>query len=413
MTDDERQKIALFRYGIIAPAISGLDETSTSLQGFFRDASTKVYKNPRGEDTKVAASTIEKWFYYYNVGGFDALLPKRRSDTGLQRKIDTDIREQILFLKKEYPRLPATLIHQKLIENGTIQPKEISLSTINRFINKMKREQQFSTGKDMRRYEREHINEVWYGDSSVGPYLTIDGKKQRTYIIALIDDASRMIVGIDIFFHDNFVNLMSVMKSAVTRFGCPKMLGFDNGSPYKNKQMELLAARIGCVLIYNQPYTPTGKAKIERWFRTMKDHWMASLSMKNFHALSELQTSLMNYVQEYQTTLHTSLNGLSPKERFFEEASIIKRLSDATIERSFLLEYERRVTADNVIVLEEIEYEVPYRYAKQRITIRYSKDFEKVYVIDPLTGEATPIKLLNKHENAHIKREKIRLIGEE
>ena len=277
----------------------------------------------------------------------------------------------------------------------------------------MKREQQFCPNKDMRRYEREHINEVWYGDSSVGPYLTIDGKKQRTYIIALIDDASRMIVGIDIFFHDNFVNLMSVIKSAITRFGCPKMLGFDNGSPYKNKQMELLAARIGCVLIYNPPYTPTGKAKIERWFRTMKDHWMAGLSMKNFHSLSELQTCLLNYVQEYQTTLHTSLNGLSPKERFFEEASIIKRLSDTTIERSFLLEYERRVTADNVIVLDEIEYEVPYQYAKQRITIRYSKDLKTVYVIDKTTGEATPIRLLNKHENAHVKREKIRLIGEE
>ncbi len=51
----------------------------------------------------------------------------------------------------------------------------------------------------------EHINEVWCGDSSVGPYLKVDGKKQRTYIIALIDDASRMIVGIDIFFNDNFV----------------------------------------------------------------------------------------------------------------------------------------------------------------------------------------------------------------
>ncbi len=101
----------------------------------------------------------------------------------------------------------------------------------------MKREQQFNTGKDMRRYEREHINEVWYGDNSVGPYLTINGKKQRTYIIALIDDTSRMIVGVDIFIHDNFVNLMSVMKSAVTRFGCPKMLGFGliTGCPGRGK----------------------------------------------------------------------------------------------------------------------------------------------------------------------------------
>lgn len=35
----------------------------------------------------------------------------------------------------------------------------------------------------MRRYERAHINEVWCGDSSVGPYIKIDGTKKRTYII--------------------------------------------------------------------------------------------------------------------------------------------------------------------------------------------------------------------------------------
>lgn len=52
----------------------------------------------------------------------------------------------------------------------------------------------------MRRYEREHINEVWCGGSSAGPYFIINGKKKRTYVIALIDDASRMITGIDIFF---------------------------------------------------------------------------------------------------------------------------------------------------------------------------------------------------------------------
>lgn len=61
----------------------------------------------------------------------------------------------------------------------------------------------------MRRYERPHINEVWCGDTSVGPYLkTPDGKKHKVFIIALIDDASRFIVGIDIFFNDNFINLI-------------------------------------------------------------------------------------------------------------------------------------------------------------------------------------------------------------
>ncbi len=56
--------------------------------------------------------------------------------------------------------------------------------------------------------------------------ITESGKK-KVYIIALIDDASRFITGIDIFFQDNFVNLMSVMRSAVSRYGRPKVFSFD------------------------------------------------------------------------------------------------------------------------------------------------------------------------------------------
>ncbi|MDO4556695.1 MAG: DDE-type integrase/transposase/recombinase, partial [Lachnospiraceae bacterium] len=276
-----------------------------------------------------------------------------------------------------------------------------------------KSEEKITVNKDMRRYEREHINEVWCGDSSVGPYLHVDGKKKRTYVIALIDDASRMIVGINIFFNDNYINLMSVMKTAVTRFGRPKVLNFDNGATYKNKQIDLLAARIGSVIHYNQPYTPTGKAKIERWFRTMKDKWMSQLNMKDFNSLSELADSLYAFVNTYNKSVHSSLNGKTPQDRFFEEGSLIKRLTQEQIETSFLLEYERRVSADNVVILNETEYEVPYIYAKQKIILRYDTDFENVYVVNRTTGELTPIKLLNKHDNSHIKRVKVRLTGGE
>ncbi len=411
MNDTQRKEIALFRYGIISPAVTGTYDESLSLKGFFRDAAARTYTNPRGEDTKISAPTIERWFYSYQSGGFDALIPRRRCDTGKPRKLDEDIMEQIQYLKKEYPRLPATLIHQKLMENGTIEPGDVSLSTINRFVNRIKSEEKLTCNKDMRRYEREHINEVWCGDSSVGPYLNIEGKKKRTYIIVLLDDASRMIVGAGIFFNDNFINLMSVIKTAVTRFGRPKMFNFDNGASYKNKQMDLLAARIGSSVHYNPPYTPTGKAKIERWFRSMKDLWMSGLNMSEYKSIEELSASLYKFINSYNKTVHSSLNGSTPENRYFEEGNLIKRLSDETIETSFLLEYERRVSADSVIVLNETEYEVPYVYSKQKITLRYSSDFEKVYVVDKNTGELTPIKLLNKHDNSHIKREKVRLTG--
>lgn len=411
MDNETKKKVALFRYGILAPLISGTYDEGMSVKEFFRNASKKVYTNHKGDDTKVAATTLERWYYKYKKDGFDALMPGRRSDTGKSRKLDEDIIEQIKYLKEEYPRLPATLVYQKLIDNATITKLDVSLSTVNRYINQLKLEKKYAINKDMRRYERTHINEVWCGDSSVGPYLKIDGTKKRVYIIALLDDASRYIVGIDLFFNDNFVNLMSIMKSAVTKFGKPKILNFDNGAPYKNKQMELLSARLGVTLNYCAPYTPISKAKIERWFRTLKDHWMAGLNMKDYKNIDELRNDMMKYVTQYNQTIHSSLNGLSPQDRFFKESHMIKRLSDKHIEQSFLLEYERRVSADNVVIIDGIEYEVDYRYSKQRITLRYSPDLSKIYVVDKKTDELVPIKLLNKHENAITKREKVKLTG--
>lgn len=204
---------------------------------------------------------------------------------------------------------------------------------------------------------------------------------------------------------------MSVMKSSVTRFGRPKILTFDNGSPYKNKQMELLTARIGSTLNYNPPSTPTGKAKIERWFKTMKTGWMSGLNMNDYTCINELRKSLLNFVSRYNQKVHSSLNGLSPQDRFFEESYMIKRLTTDQIETAFLLEYERRVTADSIVMIDEVEYEVPYRYSKQKIILRYSPNLSKIYVVDKETGELTPIKILNKKENSLIKREKIRLTG--
>ncbi len=411
MNDEARQNIALFRYSILAPLISGNYDDTKSTKAFFRDAAKKVYTNPRGEDTIISAATLERWFYKYRRDGFDALIPKRRCDTGKQRKIDNDIKEQIIYLKKEYPRIPATLIHQKLIHNGTIKHGELSLSTVNRFVNQLNIKNNYTTHKDMKRYERAHINEVWCGDSSVSLYLNIDGKKKRTYIIALIDDSSRYVVGADVFFNDNFVNLMSVLKTSVTRYGRPKILNFDNGSTYKNKQIQLLAARIGTTLNYCAPYTPTSKAKIERWFRTLKMHWMSQLKSEDYTSLKELKASLMEYVTTYNQSIHSSLNGLSPQDRFYRESYLIKRLSDEQIEKSFLLEYERRVSADNVVMINETEYEVDYRYSRQKITLRYSPDLSKIYIVDKHTKALTPLKLLNKQENALIKRDKVKLTG--
>ena len=409
MDQEKQQNIALMRYSAISPIISGLWDDYASLTAFFNDASAKGVISPDGSVKHFAPQTIERWYRSYKNGGFDALIPAGRVDQGQPRKLDADIQEQIRYLKTNYPRMSAASIFRQLQDNGSIKNGSVSESTVNRFVNQLALEMKTTTNPDMRRYERPHINEVWCGDSSVGPYLkTDDGKKHKVYIIALIDDASRFIVGIDVFFNDNFVNLMSVMKSAVAKYGRPQMFNFDNGSSYKNKQMELLAARIGSVIHYDQPYTPTQKAKIERWFRTMKDQWMSALDIRDFHSLDELRGNLLAYVQKYNQSVHSSLNGKTPQDRYFSEPNLFHRLSDEEIEHSFLLEIERKVSADNVITIDQVEYEVDCRFSKQHIKLRYSPGLDDIYIVEA-DGTLTPIRLLNKVENAFVKRDKVHI----
>lgn len=411
MDQNKRQDIALMRYSVIAPLITGSLPDGKSKEAFFRDASGRDMPGPDGRVRHYSPSAIKHWYQHYQRCGFEGLLPSNRSDCGKSRSIDESLAEEIRHLKHAYPRLSAAAIHRQLLDKGSIRPGNLSEATVCRFINGMMEEEKLTDSPDMRRYERPHINEVWCGDSSAGPYLkTDDGKKHRVYVIALIDDASRFITGAGVFFNDNFVNLMSVMKSAVSRYGKPKVFNFDNGAAYRNRQMELLAARIGSAISYCRPYSPTQKAKIERWFRTLKDHWMASLDMGDFHTLEELRGSLLSYVRSYNQSLHSSLHGKTPEERFFSEPECIRRIPQEQIGQLFLLEAQRRVSADCVIVIGQVEYEVDCRFAKRRVTLRYTPDMEEVFVVEA-DGSLSPIRLLDKQGNASVKREKVRLTG--
>ena len=412
MTEQKRKDMALLRYGIIAPAACNMLPPGETLESFFTDAAKKTYTDTDGIEHKYSKKTLERWYYFYLNNGFDGLVTQPRSDYGKSRKIDEDILEQIRYLKEQNPRMPATEILEKLEKSGVIVKGCLSLSTVTRCANRIVYEMNLPATTDMHRYERPHINEVWCGDSCVGPKITIEGGKRRIFIVALIDDASRYIVGAMVFYQDNFVSLLKVMKSAVSKFGVPKLWNFDNGGTYKNRQMDLLAARIGSSVHYCHPYTPTQKAKIERWFRTLRDKWMATTNLSELTSLDGIQKSLDQFVDKYNHTVHSSLHGKTPDERFFSESACIRRLSPEEIEKDFLLELDRKVSADSVVVIDNVEYEVDSRYARKKVKLRYAADLSEIYLVEA-NDTLTPIRLLNKQENASRKREKIYLSGGE
>ncbi len=86
--------------------------------------------------------------------------------------------------------------------------------------------------------------------------IKVNNKSEVVYLVHIIDDASRLIVGQALTFHDNAVFFQNVLKRAVKTYGIPKVLYVDNGSPYSNEQLSLICANLGIHLIHAKPYSP-------------------------------------------------------------------------------------------------------------------------------------------------------------
>ena len=250
---------------------------------------------------------------------------------------------------------------------------------------------------------------MWDADTSHGPFLTINNKKIRTYLIALIDDASRLITNAKFYFEDNAINFQDTFKDALKKYGIPKKIFLDKGKTYKNEQLSIICASCGIQLIYTKPYSPQSKAKIERWFHTMKSTWICGIDWDDVNDIDELNDMLLDFVTDYNNKIHSALKNnddenISPKTRWFMDQDKIKKIDNDLIDEYFLHTAYPKIRSDAIAYIKKKEYEVPAKYIGKKITVKYDfKDRSKAWIyVD--NKKCEEIKEVNKVENSKIKR---------
>lgn len=403
MNNKEMIEIASIRLALIAPAVNNTF-TEASKIAYYRRIATNPVKLPNGKSVLYSPGTLSNWESDYNRQGFDALIPKARSDIGQTRKLNDVAIGQIYDLKTTFPKINATLIYHKLIEDGLINQKDVSLSTIQRFIkNNDLRSARCINMKDRKAFEEEFATGMYQGDTCYGPYITEDGKNRRTYLIMLIDDKSRLIVGGRFFYNDNSYNFQKVLKEAVARFGIPNKLYLDNGSPYKNEQISLICGSLGIVELHAPVRDGAAKGKVERNFRTLKSRWLNALDIESISSLTELNDELFTYINKHNTTMHSSTNE-QPIDRYRRDLARIKVASDSEwLDNCFMNRVSRRVNNDATVSIDKVSYDVPMQFIKQKVEIRYLPDeMENAYLF--YENVKYDIRKTNKIENGKTKR---------
>ena len=252
----DNEKIALFRYSLIVPALNGT-YSEKSINEYFINVALKEHTLPNGNKRYFDVSSIKNWYYQYKKFGFEGLKPGIRSDNGKSKKIPISILETIKEIKQTRKNMTKREIYEELCALGELRKIDVAESTFYRFLRLNSFSLENNEGaQECKAYEAATANDIWQADTSNVMRIKVNNKSQVVYLVQIIDDASRLIVGQVLTFNDNSIIFQEVLKKAIKIYGIPKVLYVDNGSPYANEQLSLICANLGIHLIHAKPYSP-------------------------------------------------------------------------------------------------------------------------------------------------------------
>ena len=328
--------------------------------------------------TRVAAETLRDWIKRYRRGGFDALIPKPRADRGQSRALPAQVVEVLLALKEGQPALSVQLLIREARQHLDV-PDALPLpaSTIRRLLTRhglMDKPPGEHGDTDRRRFAFRQAGEMWMSDIMHGPSVQVAGRRRhKTYLIAFIDDATRVIPHCAFTLSENTQTFLPILKQALQRRGLPERLYVDNGANYRSRHLALVCAKWGITLIHARPYRPQGKAKIERWFKTVRAQLLTRLRPDDSLSLETLNRRLGGWLEgEYPHAPHRGLEGNTPLEQWAQCAEAV-RFPEPELDRDelFLFEAQRKVQKDRTVSLNGVLYEVDAAWVGEKITLRF------------------------------------------
>ena len=374
-------ELPLWRFSLIAPLLHRAPGVSVSSMA--RQLATEVKNGPNGAPALVSAETLLRWLRRYQKGGLDALRNRTRSDRGHSRALDEETISRLLQLSEQHPEWTVKAIHRHLQrERG----KAVPIKPVYRLLKGRKRE----TEKEAFRKRPPGVPQMlWLADTMHGPVVYGPRrKKRRSYLIAILDDASRIITAAAFTLSDSVQALMPVLREGVLSRGLPHRLLVDNGPNYRSRILRTACAHLGVHLVHAAPYRATSKARLERFFLTVRLQMLPRLP--EHPTLEQVRREWARFLSEYHDTPHASLSEIAGKPttplgyylRFLP--SDIRYIEEIALDDLFLIEATRRVNADATFRLATRFWEVDPELIGKRVIVRYNPDDLKRVLYRPL-----------------------------
>ena len=399
--------LALFRLSVLGALASRERFNHGELAQSIRALSQQTYNIQNSRHVHISEKTIEAWYYRWLKEGVEGLAPKVRNDLG-RSKMSPELQEAIITCKKENLKRSMSTIKEHLERQGIAAKGELTRSSIHRLLQQqgLSKATQALPAIEHRGFDALYANETWYGDVMHGPSVSVDGKTQKTYLVSLMDDASRLITHSAFCLGEKAVDIEGVLKQAILKRGLCRKFVVDNGSAYRSGSLQSICARLDIRLIYCRPYEPEGKGKLERWHRVVRQQFVSELVNDQITSLADINARLWAWIDTiYHQREHSSLKKQTPLARFQQDLPRHRTLGLLAnhLDEIFYHREQRSVRKDGTISFNSNRYEVNYILVGQQVLIVFDPHTEKVLYVESLKdnrclGPATPVdRIANNH----------------
>jgi len=305
-------------------------------------------------------------------------------------------------LRAELPKATVARLISEMDRRGLVSPGlSLAPTTVYRFLDRnglMK--VTAPQPEDRRKFEAELPNDLWQSDCMHGPMIRHDGKRRKTYLIAFIDDHSRLIPHAEFYLTESLGSFLKALQDALSARGLPRRLYTDNGPAFRSHHLEHVTASLGIALVHARPYKPQGK--IERFFRTVRSDFLPGF---RGDTLDELNQALSLWLSNiYHQRKHSS-TGQTPFARFTAKMECLRQ-APRDLAEHFRKTARRKVAKDRTISLDGRLFEAPVALIGKQVSLLYhEQDPQRVEVV--FNGQTYGLLVpLDIHVNCRVKRDK-------
>ncbi len=406
MIEDEKLQVAVFRFGVISDFVTGAQMSRGEKRRLMRDKCARKWQIPFSEKTRLTIGTINRWCRLYkdSNGDLNSLQPKDRCDQGKSRAMDEDTCLSLIELKSQAPTLTVPQLIERMNRQNRVSPGIVlNNSTVYRFLHQHNLVHlPEKKPVDRRKFEAELPNDLWQSDVMHGPKVNVNGKMRKSYLIAIIDDHSRLIAHGQFYLSEALASYLHAFENALAKRGLPRKLYVDNGAAFRSRHLEYISASLAIALIHSKPYQPQGRGKIERFFRTVRAQFLAEFKGQS---LSELNDAFDDWLSNiYHQRKHTSTKQ-TPIQRFAANLQCLRAAPD-NLHDYFRKVARRKVNKDRSITLNGCLYEAPVVLIGKRVELLYHQSQPEQVEVKYQNKSYGLLVPVNLNVNCRIKRDK-------